>query len=111
MIPLQTFSTGVLAEIVRRQPASTQRTAFAWQLAVGPAVARATTVELGEEGVLSVRAADERWIVEIDRARDGVLLKMQHLLGRDQITKIKTRRINPGSGTSNPESRTPRHTR
>ena len=37
---------GVLAEIVRRQPASKERTAFAWQLAVGPALARATTVEL-----------------------------------------------------------------
>ncbi len=91
MKSLQSFSAGVLAEIVRRQPASKQRTAFAWQLAVGPAVARATTVELAEGGVLTVRAADQRWVVEIERARDTVLLKMQHLLGRDQVIRIKTR--------------------
>ncbi len=91
MKSLQSFSAGVLAEIVRRQPASEQRTAFAWQLAVGSALARATTVELSDRGVLSVRAADLRWVVEIERARDTVLLKMQHLLGQDQITKIHTR--------------------
>jgi predicted nucleic acid-binding Zn ribbon protein len=90
MIPLQNFSTGVLAEIVRRQPSSKERTAFAWQLAVGPALARATTVELGEGGVLTVRAIDQRWVVEIDRAREAVLQKMQHLMGRDQVTKIIT---------------------
>jgi predicted nucleic acid-binding Zn ribbon protein len=91
MIPLQNFSAGVLAEIVRRQPASKERTAFAWQLAVGPALARATTVELGESGVLTVRAIDQRWIVEIDRAREAVLQKMQHFLGPGQVKRIKTR--------------------
>jgi predicted nucleic acid-binding Zn ribbon protein len=90
MIPLQNFSTSVLAEIVRRQPASKERTAFAWQLAVGPALARATTVELGNTGVLTVRALDERWVTEIERARDSVLQKMQHLLGPDQVARIKT---------------------
>jgi predicted nucleic acid-binding Zn ribbon protein len=91
MIPLQNLNTGVLAEILRRQPASKERTALAWQLAVGAAVARATMVELAESGVLTVRALDQRWIVEIDRAKDGVLLKMQHFLGPDQIKRIRTR--------------------
>ena len=58
MIPLQNFSTGVVAEIVRRQPASKERTSFAWQLAVGTALARATNVELDEAGVLTVRSSD-----------------------------------------------------
>jgi predicted nucleic acid-binding Zn ribbon protein len=93
MIPLQNFSTGVLAEIIRRQPASKERTAFAWQLAVGPALARSPTAELGETGVLTVRAADPRWVREIERARDTVLQKMQHLLGPDQVTRIKTRTL------------------
>jgi predicted nucleic acid-binding Zn ribbon protein len=91
MIPLQNFSTSVLAEIMRRQPASKERTAFAWQLAVGPALARATTVELGDKGVLTVRAIDQRWVLEIERARETVLQKMQHLLGPDQVTRISTR--------------------
>jgi Dna[CI] antecedent, DciA len=90
MIPLQSFSSGVIAEIVRRQPASKERTNFAWQLAVGPALARATTVDL-TDGVLTVRAVDRRWMQEIDRAKGNVMLKMQNILGSDQVTRIVTR--------------------
>jgi len=92
MIPLQSFSSGVIAEIVRRQPASKERTNFAWQLAVGPALARATTVEL-PDGVLTVRAVDRRWIQEIDRAKVNVMLKLQNILGSDQVTRIVTRAL------------------
>ena len=88
MIPVQSILSTTLVEIVRRQPASKERDAFAWQLAVGPALARVTTVELSG-GVLSVRAADRRWVVEIERARVEVLRKMQHLLGPEEITKLK----------------------
>ncbi|MEP6915830.1 MAG: DUF721 domain-containing protein [Acidobacteriota bacterium] len=91
MIPVQNFSSGVLAEILRRQPASKERTQLAWQMAVGPALARVTTVELSE-GVLTVRSADPRWTLEIQRARGAVLQKMQHLLGESEVTKIETAR-------------------
>jgi predicted nucleic acid-binding Zn ribbon protein len=90
MVPIQSFSSGVLAEIVRRQPASKERTNFAWQLAVGQALARATTVEL-KDGVLTVRALDQRWIREIERARTSITQKMQQILGADQVTRIETR--------------------
>jgi predicted nucleic acid-binding Zn ribbon protein len=88
MIPIQSILSGALVEIVRRQPASKERDAFAWQLAVGPALARVTTVEL-TGGVLSVRAVDRRWMLEIERARGAVLQKMQHLLGPEQVTRLK----------------------
>lgn len=90
MVPLQSFSSGVLAEIVRRQPASKERTNFAWQLAVGQPLARATTVDL-RDGVLMVSAVDRRWIHEIERARGTVIQKMQQILGADQITRIETK--------------------
>jgi predicted nucleic acid-binding Zn ribbon protein len=90
MIPVQSFATGVIAEIVRRQPASRDRTNFAWQLAVGQALARATTVEL-TDGVLNVRAVDRRWIREIERARETVLAKMQHILGAEAVRTLRTR--------------------
>jgi predicted nucleic acid-binding Zn ribbon protein len=80
MQSIHQFGSGVLAEIIRRQPASKEKTAFAWQLTVGPALARATTVEL-EDGVLSVRARDDRWLAEIRRAEDVILGKMRHLMG------------------------------
>ena len=90
MIPIQNFASGVLAGIVRRQPASKERTSFAWHIAVGPALARVTTVEI-RDGVLEVRAKDPRWVLEIERARPAVLAKMQHLLGPDAVRTIKTR--------------------
>lgn len=90
MEPIQNFVSSVVAEVVRRQPASTARTNFAWQLAVGPALARVTTVELSD-GVLSVRSRDPRWKPEIERARATVLPRLQHLLGPHAVTRIEAR--------------------
>jgi predicted nucleic acid-binding Zn ribbon protein len=87
MRPIQTFAGSVLAEIVRRQPPSPARTAFAWQLAVGPALARATSVEM-EGTTLQVRAHDERWLKEIARAKPIILPKLQQLLGDQNLTRI-----------------------
>jgi hypothetical protein len=90
MLPIQRFSSSVLAEIVRRQPSTPARTTFAWQLAVGPALARVTIVVL-EGTTLRVSAADPRWLGEIERARATILPKVQQLLGTDNVTKITTR--------------------
>jgi predicted nucleic acid-binding Zn ribbon protein len=87
MIPVQDFSTSVLAQIVRRQPQSQARTNFAWQLAVGQAVARATTVQL-KDGVITVRAVDRRWLREIEPMRATVIDKLRRVLGEEQITRI-----------------------
>ena len=90
MQPIQGFSGSVLAEIVRRQPSSPARTAFAWQLVVGSTLARMTSVEMKGTSLL-VTARDDRWLKEIDRARPAILSKLQQLLGADVITKISTR--------------------
>jgi Dna[CI] antecedent, DciA len=88
MQPIQQFSSRVLSELIRRQPASQEKTAFAWQFAVGPALARVTTVEL-EHDILRVRVADPRWTVEVRRARPLVLARLQQLLGADAVTRIE----------------------
>ena len=90
MRSIQTFAGGVLAEVVRRQPPSPARTTFAWQLAVGPALARMTSVEL-EGTTLRVTAIDTRWLKEIERARAGILPKLQSLLGAEAVIRISTR--------------------
>jgi hypothetical protein len=90
MRSIQTVSGGVLAEILRRQPPSPGRTQLAWQLAVGPALARVTAVDLLET-TLVVTARDPRWLKEIERARPAILPKMQQLLGREAITRLSTR--------------------
>ncbi|HET7221350.1 MAG TPA: DciA family protein [Vicinamibacterales bacterium] len=91
MRAIQQFSTGVLAEIIRRQPSSPARTNVAWQLAVGPALARATTVTL-ENGVLTVRSADERWTREVGRASDVVLKRLQNILGPEAVRAVQIER-------------------
>ena len=58
-----------------------------WQLAVGPSLAKATTVDL-VGNVLAVRAGDSRWIREIDRARDIILARLQHLLGPNVVSRL-----------------------
>lgn len=88
---LQALTTGVLAEMLRRQPASKERTAFAWSIAVGPALARATTVDL-TDGVLIVRARDQRWAQEIYRNRATVLARLRDLLGADAVRDLSVLR-------------------
>ena len=91
MLPIQQLTGGVIAQILRRQPSSPGRTSFAWQLAVGPALARTTTVMLSD-GVLRVRAADERWGQEIERASGVVLARLQQLLGPDHVRAMRVER-------------------
>ena len=80
MQAFQSFAPAVLAEIIRRQPDSKQRTDFAWSVAVGPALARVTTVELRNHNII-VSARDVRWARELERARDTILPRLQLLLG------------------------------
>ena len=72
MQPLQSIVPAVLADLVRRQPASAARTTFAWSIAAGPALARAATVE-ARDRVLLVTARDalarERWNVRLQTLR------------------------------------------
>jgi predicted nucleic acid-binding Zn ribbon protein len=82
--PLQSFAPAVLAEIIRRQPASKERTNFAWSVAVGPALARVTTVELRNRNMI-VCARDAQWARELERARDTILPRLQMLLGPDTV--------------------------
>jgi hypothetical protein len=88
MIGIHQFSSGVLAEIMRRQPSSPARTAFVWQLAVGPALARVTTATL-DGTVLMVRCLDPRWTKEIVRAKAVVLARVQQMLGPEAVSALR----------------------
>jgi hypothetical protein len=83
---LNQFAPAVLADIIRRQPASRARTAFAWSVAVGPALARATTVEVRDRTLVAT-ARDARWAREIERARHTILARVRDLLG-DAVDEI-----------------------
>ena len=87
MQPFQSVAEGVLAQVVRRQPASPARTTFAWTVAAGPAMARAATVD-ARDGILFITPKDARWSREIERSSDTILRRVQHLLGANAVTAI-----------------------
>ena len=88
MQPVQSFAPAVLAAVIRRQPASPARTAFAWSIAAGPAMARAASVD-ARDGVLVITPKDARWSREIERSSATILARVQLLLGPDEVTSLR----------------------
>ena len=92
MLPLHGFATGVVADVIRRQPLTPAKTAFAWGVAVGPALARASSVEL-RDSVLYVTPRDARWAKEIERAAATILARVQILLGAESVIDLQVRHL------------------
>ncbi len=88
MQSLQSFASGVIAQAIRRQPSSPARTAFAWSVAAGPAMARAATVE-ARDGVLHITPKDARWAREIERAGSTLLDRIQALVGSNDVASLR----------------------
>jgi len=91
---MQSISDAVpaaLAALLERQPLSPAKVDFAWRVAVGPAVARATQVALDTEGVLVVTTTDRHWTREVESARPLVLARLARLLGPNVVSRIVVR--------------------
>ena len=80
MIPVSRFMPEALAAILRRAPLSEEKIAFAWRASVGPAVDRATSIEL-HEGVLRVKAKNAAWQREVERSAGVIRARLEALLG------------------------------
>src|ERR1051325_901781 len=79
---------GVVAEVIRKAPLTDEKVAFAWRLAVGPAIAKATTVRLGSDGTLYLTAESKAWV---DSVRDSVGIirsRLAHYLGDNAVKRI-----------------------
>lgn len=77
-----------LAALLARQPPSAAKVAFAWQIAVGPALARVTAVER-DGTTLRVRTSDARWSRELERSRGVILDRLASLLGADGVRDVR----------------------
>jgi len=88
MHPVREVLPSVLASIVREAPLTPEKVTFAWRDAVGRAVAQATTVEL-RGSVLHVRARDEAWRREVERAAAMIRPRLERLLGERVVRFIK----------------------
>ncbi|MGE3277270.1 MAG: DciA family protein [Vicinamibacterales bacterium] len=90
MDPISRSIPSVLQEVIRKAPLTPEKVEFAWRMAVGPEVARATTVRLDEDGVLHVDSGEPHWTDEVRRARSLILARLAPLLGAGTVTRLAT---------------------
>ncbi|MFI5179578.1 MAG: DciA family protein [Vicinamibacterales bacterium] len=69
------------------QPTTEAKVTFAWQVAAGPAMARASRASWAD-GTLRVVPRDAAWQREIQRARALLVARLTQLLGPDVIRSI-----------------------
>ena len=79
-----------LAEVLRRVPTTPEKVAFAWGVTVGPAVERATSVELCGT-TLRVQARDVSWQRELERSAAVIRRRLAMLLGDDVVRGLDVR--------------------
>ena len=79
---------GVVAEVIRKAPLTDEKVAFAWRLAVGPAIHKATTVHLAPDGTLYVTAESKAWVDSIRASIGLIRSRLAHFLGDDAVKRI-----------------------
>ena len=88
--PSNLLLPGALAAILRNAPLTPEKVAFAWRAAVGPAVDKATSIEL-RNGLLVVHAKDASWQREVERSTPLIRSRLQALLGDGVVRYIDVR--------------------
>jgi len=90
MRPLAHAVPGAVADLLRDAPLSDGKVGFAWKIAVGPAMGRATAIKL-DGTVLLVEVSNAQWTREIRRSSGMILARLATLLGPETVTAIKVR--------------------
>jgi predicted nucleic acid-binding Zn ribbon protein len=91
VIPAYQVIPAVLAEVLRKAPLCPEKVEFAWRAAVGPAVARVTSVSLDQDGVLHVGSKEAHWTTEVRRSSKLILARLESMLGPGVVQRIATR--------------------
>ena len=76
-----------IAAILENAPLSDEKVAFAWRTAVGPAVAKVSTVELRGR-VLHVTVRDARWQREVEHSAGIIRSRLESMLGEGIVRSI-----------------------
>ena len=87
MVPVQRFMPEALAAVLRLAPLTPEKVAFAWRTAVGPALDRATGVEL-HGSTLTVVVKTDEWRHEIARSLPLIRSRLNHVLGDGIVARI-----------------------
>ncbi len=79
----------VVAEVIRKAPLTDEKVTFAWRLAVGPAIGKATTVRLGCRRHAVCDAPIRRRGTTRSRKSIGLIRsRLAHYLGEDAVKRI-----------------------
>lgn len=93
MIPVRQVVPDAVAEIIRKAPLTPEKVAFAWRSVVGAAIAQATAVSWGDDGVLRVRTKDTAWQREVERSAALIRSRLETLLGEKVVRYIEVKSV------------------
>jgi hypothetical protein len=88
-------AASVLSDLLKQQPDTPAKVVFAWRIAAGPALARATRASWEPGGTLRLEPDSAAWHREVVRAQPIVAARLRELLGGDVVKKISI--VKPGS--------------
>lgn len=89
MQPVASVLPDAVRRLLRQGEMSQGKLEFAWRSAVGPAVERACSVQLSDNGTVEVRATDAAWRRELRHSQGMILRRLQDLLGSDVVTAVR----------------------
>jgi len=89
MVPANKVMPLVVGDIIRKAPLTDAKVAFAWRLAVGPALGKATTVRLADDGTLYVKAEAQAWNDSIRASVGLIRSRLAHFLGETAVKRIE----------------------
>jgi predicted nucleic acid-binding Zn ribbon protein len=89
MESLRRTASQTLRHLLESQPTTAGKVLFAWHVAVGPGLARATTTQWSDDGTLRVRARNAAWLRELRHARPMITARLAELLGPDVVRRIE----------------------
>jgi predicted nucleic acid-binding Zn ribbon protein len=81
----------VVAEILRKAPLSDEKVTLAWRLAVGPQIAKVTSVRLVADGTLHIKTDSQAWIDAVRKSNSLIQIRMGDLLGENLVKRLEFR--------------------
>ena len=82
---------GVLAEVIRKGPMCDEKVTLAWRLAVGPQIAKVTTVRLVPDGTQHIKTDSQAWIDAVRKSTSLIQIRMGDLLGENLVKRLEFR--------------------
>lgn len=88
MIPANKVMPAIVAEVIRKAPLCDEKVAFAWRLAVGPAMDKSTKARLADDGTLYVSGESQAWIDSVRASVGLIRSRLAHYLGETAVKRI-----------------------